>query len=70
VEVFNDHDYGVLLGQCAHEGQDRFEGALPLLLGRQRSRGIALGGQWQRHEVRERGQRLIKGKLDLRQEEL
>ena len=70
MQVFDEHEHGLLLGQSPHQGQQHLEGTLPLLLRRQRSEGIALGGERQRHEVSEQGYGLIQGELGLRQEGL
>jgi len=70
MQVFDEHEHGLLLGQSPHQGQQHLEGPLPLLFRRERSRGIALGGERQRHQVREHGHGLLQGELGLRQERL
>ena len=70
MQVFDDHEHRLLRGQPLHQGQQHVEGPLPLLLRREGSGRIALGGQRQRQEVCEQGHRLLQGELGLRQEGL
>src|SRR5262249_2387912 len=69
VEVFDDQEHRLLLGERPHQEQERIESVLPLLR-RQWTSRIALGWQRQRQERGHQGYRLGERQVRLCQERL